>query len=488
MTTMNRGRALAGVGLLVLALGCGHDKPAESPAAEPDGDTTGGPDADTTGGPDADTTGGPDADTAGGPDDGSTSLLDGGATGGADGAPGSDAVAPGALCVDDQPALAAAVPSVQGTCAGGQPASTADPSRPLGFGLPGGSDALPAGVAYLTFDDGPSDWTGEILDTLAAKGVHATFFVTAKQLKGPAGLDATYTDAAGNQAVYRDLVKREAAEGHVIGNHTVDHKDLSTLADADAAAELDLNEQLINQALIKTGGAPRVLGLVRPPYGSPWVHSPVLPTDKLATAGRVIANRGIDVLWTLDSTDSREWAQGETYRRDAIPVGVVTTLSYADKVARVQSSVLNDPSIAAHAGAIILMHDSHNGTRDALGAIIDGLRAAGYTFGTIEELVQQRYGRPSVALTPGPALFAACVPEAQWGCDGPAGADAAHSVCGRLWRAYESAGGAAKLGAPLGAPATDATTGAISQPFEHGALALHPERVAPCTEMVTASP
>jgi peptidoglycan/xylan/chitin deacetylase (PgdA/CDA1 family) len=410
------------------------------------------------------------------------------------GTPDAAAADPGALCVDDQPALAALPSASSGACAAdsGAPApGQIGPSRPLGFGFPSGDDALPAKVAYLTFDDGPSDWTGEILDTLATKGVHATFFVNARNLKGPAGLDGTYTDAAGKRAVFRDLLKREVDEGHVIGNHTVDHKDLASLDEAAAASELDLNEQLVNQALIATGATPRALTLVRPPFGSPWYHHEPLPADPAAaadTAGRLVANRGLDVMWTVDSSDSAEWAVGESYTR--APGGVTIAAgapSYDDKIARVQSTVLTDPSIVAGEGAIILLHDTHNATRDALAAIIDGLRAAGYSFATVEELAQQRWGRPSLALTPGPALFTACVPEASWGCDGP-DTDAARSVCGRMWRAYVSAGGAAKLGAPAGAPVTDAATGVTSQAFERGTLALHPERVAPCTEMMTAAP
>jgi peptidoglycan/xylan/chitin deacetylase (PgdA/CDA1 family) len=404
---------------------------------------------------------------------------------------GASNTAPNALCVDDDPALAAATPSVEGTCAPGTTAPATSASLPLGFGFPDGVDMLPRGVVYLTFDDGPSDWTGEILDTLAAKGVHATFFINAKNLKGPQGLDGPYFGPAGATGPFRDLVKREVAEGHVIGNHTVDHKDLAAMTVAEAAAELDLNEQLVNAALVKAGATPRALTLVRPPFGSPWYHHAPLPADPVAaaaTTGRLIANRGLDVMWTLDSTDSREWAVDESYRRALGDVATDTTVAYADKVARIETSVLDDPSIVAQEGAIILMHDTHNATRDALAAVIDGLVAKGYTFGTIEELAQQRWGRPSLGLTPGPALFAACVPQASWGCDGADGADAAHSVCGRMWRAYESAGGAAKLGAPTGAPDTDATTGVTSQPFEHGTLALHPERAAPCSEMMMTAP
>jgi peptidoglycan/xylan/chitin deacetylase (PgdA/CDA1 family) len=479
---MNR-PLVCGLAGVVLGFACGRDKPAElgggSPPASAEAGGTSGADAGGggTSGADAGDGGTSPADAS----DSGTSPADAG-LGGASPAPAGAS----ALCVDDEPTLAAAIPNVTGPCTG-----TPDPSRPMGFGIPGVDDQLPASTAYLTFDDGPSDWTPEILDTLAAKGVHATFFINARNLKGPAGLDGPYTGPAGETGPFGDLVKREVDEGHVIGNHTVDHKDLAQISVADAAAELDLNEQLVNAALAKAGATPRPLTLVRPPWGSPWHHHAPVPADPAAAAamtGRLVANRGLDVMWTIDSTDSREWAVGESYRRELGGVTTDTTVAYADKVARIQVAVLGDPTIAARSGAIILLHDTHNATRDALADLIDGLRAAGYTFGTVEELAQQRWGRPSLALTPGPALFAACVPQASWGCDVPADADAAHAVCGRLWRAYESAGGAAKLGAPTGAPVTDAVTGVTTQSFEQGVLALHPERVAPCTETMTASP
>ena len=96
--------------------------------------------------------------------------------------------------------------------------SAFNPARPMGVGYPDGADSLPSHVAYLTFDDGPSDWTNDFLDVLKSRGVSATFFVTARQLKGPAGLDGTYVDEYGHEWAYRDLVRREIDEGHAIGN------------------------------------------------------------------------------------------------------------------------------------------------------------------------------------------------------------------------------------------------------------------------------
>src|SRR5690606_188362 len=144
------------------------------------------------------------------------------------------------------------------------------PLRPLGIGYREGSNPLPRGVAYLTFDDGPSEWTHDFLDVLRARGVKATFFVTAKQLKGEEGLNATYVDEDGTVIVYRDVLKRVVDEGHALGNHTVNHPDIARITRAQMTSEIEQNELLVNRALMRAGGQPRLLSLFRPPYGSPW--------------------------------------------------------------------------------------------------------------------------------------------------------------------------------------------------------------------------
>jgi peptidoglycan/xylan/chitin deacetylase (PgdA/CDA1 family) len=98
----------------------------------------------------------------------------------------------------------------------------------------------------LTFDDGPSESTGAILDLLAEHDVHAHFFVI------------------GMRAQERpDLIERTAAEGHVIGNHTWDHAGLAAIRD-----DADVIEKLArtSDVITKTLGAPPTL--FRAPYGS----------------------------------------------------------------------------------------------------------------------------------------------------------------------------------------------------------------------------
>lgn len=104
--------------------------------------------------------------------------------------------------------------------------------------------AVPKYVA-LTFDDGPSPrCTPRLLDGLAEYGARATFFVVGCQtVKDP------------------DIVQRIAAEGHQVGNHSYDHAQLDSLTCAQALADLQKNDDLLQELL----GAGEYW--VRPPYG-----------------------------------------------------------------------------------------------------------------------------------------------------------------------------------------------------------------------------
>src|SRR5699024_9350397 len=98
----------------------------------------------------------------------------------------------------------------------------------------------------LTFDDGPSkEVTPRILDILSQHGAVATFFMLGSQVD-----------------YYPDIAKRVADEGHEIGNHTQNHKDLTTLGQNAIHTEITESADKIQQA---TGIWPH---LVRPPYGA----------------------------------------------------------------------------------------------------------------------------------------------------------------------------------------------------------------------------
>ncbi|MBU5423930.1 polysaccharide deacetylase family protein [Cellulomonas hominis] len=219
------------------------------------------------------------------------------------------------------------------------PSPTADPSPAVAASpvevapAPDPAPAVDCDVARcvaLTFDDGPGPSTAALLDELADRDVPATFFVI------------------GQQAAARpDLVARERAEGHAVGNHTWDHPDLTTLAPDAVADELDRTARTVRDA---TGSAPV---LVRPPYGA--VDDPVLS---------VLAGRGeTAVLWDVDTEDWKNRDVAETTRRALA---------------------------GAHPGAIVLMHDIRPTTVQAVPGIVDELRAQGYTLVTVPELLGER--------------------------------------------------------------------------------------------------
>ncbi len=112
-------------------------------------------------------------------------------------------------------------------------------------GPAGDVDCSAVKCAALTFDDGPVAGTADLLDVLAEKGVYATFFVVGT-----------------NAQAHPEILARMAAEGHVVGNHTLDHPQLTRLSESEIRREIETTADLIEQA-----GAPRPT-LLRPPYGA----------------------------------------------------------------------------------------------------------------------------------------------------------------------------------------------------------------------------
>ena len=405
----------------------------------------------------------------------------------------------GGTCRPDSDTDMAAEAAVGGGAAGASAAKTCPASAgvtystslPVGVGyidIPAPDDELPMHVAYLTFDDGPSDWTRDFLATLRSKGVHATFFVNAKNFKGDAGLDGTYQDENGQTVTYRDVLKETLDDGHAIGNHTVDHENLATISPDEAAAVLDDNERLVNQALVTAGGAPRPLGLIRPPYGSPWRVTATPLEDPVAQSlavGGVVELRGFNVLWNITSSDSAEWAMDESPSRSEVKLTRNDSVTFAAKKERIKRGVLESRVVQEGRGAVVLLHDTHNTTRDVLPELIDGLVAKGYSFATIEDYVRGRFGRSSLELTPGPGLYDSCNADDLHSCadrtsDGP-------KVCGRMWRFYEGFGGAKQLGQPTTPFMQGDANGAWWQGFERGKIELHPENAAPCDAVLISS-
>jgi len=183
---------------------------------------------------------------------------------------------------------------------------------------------------YLTFDDGPSVYTPQILSVLRSKGVGATFFVV--------GEHATQ---------FPSYVQQESTEGMVVGDHTWDHPDLTTLSPEQVRSEL---ESAADEIESLTGERPT---LWRAPYSL---------TN--ATVNEVASSLGLTRVGA--DVNSRDYLEPGT---DAIV-----------------SAVLDN----VHDGSIVQLHDGspddsedRSQTAAALPTIIDELRARGYELDTV---------------------------------------------------------------------------------------------------------
>ena len=199
-----------------------------------------------------------------------------------------------------------------------EPEKSAEPENPE-------KSKNPAKPVALTFDDGPHETcTAGLLDGLKERGVHATFFLMGENIEGN-----------------EELVRRMQAEGHLIGNHSYRHIQLTKAGEDAVCQAVDRTEEMIEDI---TGNRPQYL---RPPYGD-W-------NENLECRMNLTT-----VFWTVDSLD---WKLQNT----------------AKIVRRVEKDV--------KAGDIILMHDIFPTSVEAALQLVDRLQAEGYTFVTVDELL-----------------------------------------------------------------------------------------------------
>lgn len=210
----------------------------------------------------------------------------------------------------------------------------------------------------MTFDDGPSaTLTPKLLDLLAAHHIKATFFVIGE-----------------NVAEHPEIVARAAREGHEIGNHSWSHPNFAKMSQESVRSQLQRTDDAIKNA---TGKRPT---LMRPPYGSitdrekHWIH------DEFGY--RII-------LWDVDPYD---------WKRPGPAV--------------VRNRILKE----TQPGSIVLSHDIHPGTIEAMPSTLDALEAKGFKFVTVSELIRMATPQashasphpdgsaPTKATTPSPSI------------------------------------------------------------------------------------
>ncbi len=192
----------------------------------------------------------------------------------------------------------------------------------------------------MTFDDGPhATNTLKLLEMAANRHIKLTFFVLGECVEQ-------------NPAV----LQREVAEGHEIGNHSWSHPNLAKLSDEAVRSQLQRTEDIIFKT---TGVKPK---LMRPPYG------------ELTKRQRILVNHEFGykvILWDVDPLDWKRPGPSVVARR--IIAG-------------------------ARPGSIILSHDIHPPTIEAMPQVFDALLAKGFKFVTVSELLAMDKGgeRPEV--------------------------------------------------------------------------------------------
>jgi peptidoglycan/xylan/chitin deacetylase (PgdA/CDA1 family) len=219
-----------------------------------------------------------------------------------------------------------AAPAEKPSAAPVKPKATPTPAEPA---ITFSSVHVDGPVIALTFDDGPNaTLTPKLLDLLAARHLKATFFVIGQ-----------------NAADHPDILKRAVREGHEIGNHSWSHPNLGKMSDEAVRRELQKTEDAIVAAI---GKKPT---LMRPPYGSitarqkKWIHEEF--------GYRII-------LWDVDPLD---------WKRPGPSV--------------VTARILKETK----AGSIVLSHDIHPPTIEAMPATFDQLMKKGFKSVTVTELL-----------------------------------------------------------------------------------------------------
>ncbi|MEQ1751375.1 MAG: polysaccharide deacetylase family protein [Prosthecobacter sp.] len=207
------------------------------------------------------------------------------------------------------------------------PAITAKPPAKIVFT----NCKVPGPVIAITFDDGPNpDTTPRLLDMLKERNIKATFFMVGRCV-----------------VTYPQIVKRIADEGHEVANHSWSHPLLTALGTTSVDSQL----QRTHDAIVKACGKTPML--YRPPYGE----------ARLSQRKRIQETFGYPtILWDVDPLD---WQHPRSFQK-------------------VHDRILSQTK----SGSIILCHDIHETTVNAMPSTLDDLKARGYQFATVTQLIQ----------------------------------------------------------------------------------------------------
>lgn len=202
---------------------------------------------------------------------------------------------------------------------------------------------LPSKTLSLTFDDGPGPRTAELADYLAAKGIKATFFINGMKVPGRQG-----------------ALDRVVGRGHLLANHTQNHKQLTRLSGDQVRSEVRETHRIIGSV------QPNRPFILRAPFGA-WnanVANAINETGLKKYVGSVFW----DVGGELTGSSAADW---DCWGRD------VTVHRCGD---------LYMQEISTRGRGIVLMHDIHSRTIDMVKYIVPKLQAQGYKFAELEDV------------------------------------------------------------------------------------------------------
>ncbi len=223
----------------------------------------------------------------------------------------------------------------------------------------------------LTFDDGPNANTGAVLDALKANNIKATFFIVGKMAKA-----------------HPEMLRRIAAEGHLLANHSASHPELTSKFDSDP--EMLIAQLRSTHDSIAPLMAPTDKFYFRAPYGY-WRSA--LAT--ILNADPVLRNYVGPIYWDIG---------GDLSMRDGYVMSSADWACWKHKWSAQTCAKGYLREIRRDNGGVVLMHCIHGQSGDLVAAVVPALVEEGYSFVRLDQVPEYRqYETPQTA----PAVAAA---------------------------------------------------------------------------------
>lgn len=250
------------------------------------------------------------------------------------------------------------------------PTNATQPTQPSVTSVPGGKTSTNPNykdkkLIAITFDDGPHGVnTPKILDMLKEKNVKVTFFLIGENISSQSR---------------KDIIKRAHDEGHELANHSYNHPNFKNISAEEIKEQLNKTDALIREA---AGVTPI---LFRPPYGS-YNQSISQQSEKAI------------VLWSIDSRDwehisaanVKKYAEANGITEEAAKDILIDEILF--KGTSKEKSIVSQ----LRHGSIILFHDIHPYSGEAVAKLIDYLKQSGeYELLTVSQLIETEQRSPA---------------------------------------------------------------------------------------------